>query len=151
VLDKLLQRAAEWITSHGASAPVFTPQPEKPPEAEEGRFVVLTRDLVDDTGHVVCESGARLPLCEWPGREIGCIHNGVAYRLTEDQYQLADNGAGKPKMVQLIKPVPGGNNEADKLYQGAEFEVVRWVDNQPVIKSASGREHHLADDEWESL
>lgn len=140
--DKVRERAFAWLNDN---------RPKEEPKP--GTEIVLLKDIHDESGKMVLESGAHVQKADYPDGSVGCVHNGVSIKLGKKDWAPAPVPAEpeKPKTVQITKPVPGADNDQDELYPGYEAEVVGWNGPLPIVKTATQRQVEVPADHFVGL
>ena len=95
-----------------------------------GSFWLLSERLADGRLALIVSDDLIVPVS--PNAAVGVT---VAERATQ---------------VELLRPIPGSDNETDKLYAGATVSVIGWNGENPIVQAASGREVMAVQGDWKA-
>lgn len=150
--DKLCAEADEWLTKN-RDAGVFAGAKAEATEREREfpKQVELTKDI-EHGGKVVFKAGTVVDTTKATNGGVGIDLGGAAghviLALEPDQWRPAVKMISRASTIQLTKDIPGFATEEDQCNAGAEFEVVGWSGDCPLIKTPADRETSVAPGEF---
>lgn len=152
--DKLIAEADEWLTKNRDAAAFAGAKKEADDrEKEFPKQVELTKDILDQAhgNAVLVKAGTIMDTVKCADGAVGVGVGGIVMQLDAEEWKPVTKTVKRAKTILLVKDIPGFATEEDRCRAGAEFEVVGWSGECPLIKTEAGRETSVAPSEYTVL